>query len=201
MDENLTAERTGLALMELVSSVPVTNEPVSSDPRTRSTMIVRKYCLETAALDFTSALPPGPLSWLTLLPALVGVWRLQAQMVSDIASCYGKSKILGSEQMLYCLFRHATGHLLRDIVTRVGSRLIVKRVALKGLQKLLRALGIRVTQRVIGRGLARTIPILGAVAIAAYAFYDTSNVGKTTIEFFSKEVEVSDEEIDEFEGA
>ena len=90
---------------------------------------------------------------------------------------------------------------MRDIVTRIGSRFLIRKVALKAMQSLLRAIGVRVTQKVIGRGLARTIPLLGAAGIAAYAFYDTSQVGKTAIELLSKELELSDEELLEFEEA
>jgi len=54
----------------------------------------------------TLALPPGPLGWMTILPEMVGVWKIQAQMVADIAALYGKTATLTQEQMLYCLFKH-----------------------------------------------------------------------------------------------
>jgi DNA-binding NtrC family response regulator len=39
---------------------------------------------------------------------------------------FGKTATLSPEQMLYCLFRHGAGHLLKDVVARVGERVLVR---------------------------------------------------------------------------
>jgi hypothetical protein len=49
---------------------------------------------------------PGQLGLLTVLPDLVAMWRIQSQLVSDIAAVYGKTANLGREHMLWCLFKH-----------------------------------------------------------------------------------------------
>ena len=75
---------------------------------------------ELAATDddgrFSLALPPGPLGYVTILPDLVGIWRIQAQMVADMAGVYGQQAFLSREQMLYCLFRHAAAQAMRDVL-------------------------------------------------------------------------------------
>ena len=55
---------------------------------------------------------------LTVLPDLIAIWRIQAQMVSDIAGLYGKEVALTRAHMVYCLFRHATTQVARDVVVR-----------------------------------------------------------------------------------
>ena len=134
------------------------------------------------------ALPPGFLGWLTILPELMGVWKLQAQMVSDIAAVHGKSATLGREQMVYCLFKHVSAQLFRDVVVRVGERFVIQRASLGFLQSAARTLGVKVTQKVIGKSAARFVPLIGAVGVSAYAYFDTTQVAKTAIELFSKEI-------------
>ena len=59
----------------------------------------------------TLALPPGPLGWLTILPEMLAVWKIQSQMVADIAALYGQKSTLTEEQMVYCLFRHSAAQV------------------------------------------------------------------------------------------
>lgn len=125
---------------------------------------------------------------LTVIPDLVMVWRVQAQLVSDLHWLYGKEAILTRESMIYCLFRHASAQALRDIAVRVGERIVVKRVNLRFLQKAAQRLGVVVTQRVISRTFSRWLPLLGAAAISAYAHYDTRKVGETTLAWLASGV-------------
>jgi hypothetical protein len=48
----------------------------------------------------------------------------------------------------------------------------------------LRRIGVVVTERVVGKTISRWLPIVGAVGIGAYAFYDTGQVAKTSISLF-----------------
>jgi hypothetical protein len=77
---------------------------------------------------------------------------------------------------------------MRDLVVRVGDRILVRRAATRTLRVLVGKLGLRVTERVIGKGISRWIPLIGALGVGAYAYYDTSQVAATAIELFSKEL-------------
>ena len=94
--------------------------------------------------------------------------------------------------MIYCLFKHGGAALMRDLVVRVGERFLVRRAALRVIQQVIRKIGMRVTQRAVGQTISRWIPIIGALGLGAYAYYDTSQVAATTIELFSKEVIIED---------
>ena len=129
-------------------------------------------------------MPPGPLGIITILPDLVGIWRLQAQLVSDIAAVYGVKASLTQETMLYCLFRHAAAQVIRDLVSRIGERIVVQRASLRLIE---RRIGVEITRRIAGRGIVRLLPLIGALGVAGYAYYDTAQVGQTAIDFFSSE--------------
>lgn len=92
--------------------------------------------------------------------------------------------------MAYCLFKHGSAALMRDVVTRVGQRYLVRRTSLRAMQSILQKVGVRVTQRILSKGLSRFVPVVGALAVGGYAYYDTTKVATTAIELFSKEVTV-----------
>lgn len=67
---------------------------------------------------------------------------------------------------------------------------LVRQVSLRAFQTVARKVGIRVTQQSIGTGLARWVPIGGAVGVGEYAYYDTAKVGQTATELFQREIEI-----------
>jgi len=73
------------AILGLIAQVPNTDEPKSPDPGTCARAIAARAAVKAAITAASLALPPGPLGWLTMLPELVAVWKLQAQMVADTA--------------------------------------------------------------------------------------------------------------------
>ncbi|MEO8986763.1 MAG: hypothetical protein ABI293_01925, partial [Rhodanobacter sp.] len=150
---------------------------------------------QRAALTAGSlALPPGPLGWLTLLPELVAIWKIQAQMVSDIAAAYGRHATLDREQMMWCLFRHTAAQAFRDVVIRVGDRLVFRRMSWSVAERMAKQIGIKLTQRTLSKGVSRWLPLIGALGVGAYAYYDTGQVASTAIAMFEGEIVVEAEE-------
>jgi hypothetical protein len=180
------------AILKLITTVPKSSENESSAPDVRARSIARTAARTTAGISGSAALVPGPLGILSLLPDIVGVWRVQSQMVSDIAATYGKTATLTKEHMVYCLFKHTASQLLRDVVMRSGERFLVRPVSLRMMQSLVAKISITVGQRTIGKTVARYAPVIGAIGVGGYAYYDTNKVAKTAIELFSKEVVVVD---------
>ena len=183
------AERVYRAIVDFVSKVPKSKERKARHPevaaRKRANAAARAAALTAGSL----ALPPGPLGWLTVLPEIVGVWKIQAQMVADIAKLYGRSASLTREHMLYCLFRHSAAQVVRDLVVRSGERLLIQRTSIAVIQGIARRIGVRVSERGFASAVSRWLPVLGAVGVGGYAFYDTTQVAKTAMELFGAEPE------------
>jgi hypothetical protein len=189
-DPNEDPLRRILQLLErLVSEIPETAEAQSRTPDDRAREIARNAAIKAAMVSGGLALPPGPLGLLTILPDLYAIWKLQAQMVADIAGAYGKRGYLNREHMLYCLFRHAAAQAVRDIAIRVGERILIRRTALRSGQRALQRIGVRITQRIAGKAVARWLPIVGALGVGAYAYYDTGQVADTAIDLFCREID------------
>jgi hypothetical protein len=175
------------AIMEVLARIPRTEEHHTSTPVTRAHAIATAAAIKTATVSGTLSLPPGPAGWLTVIPDLTMVWKIQSQMVADIAGAFGKHSYLGNEQMLYCLFRHAAAHTVRGMVIRAGERILIEKAPARAVAGAVRKLGLPVAKRIAGRGLSRWLPIVGAVGVAGYAYYDTMRVATTTIELFRSE--------------
>jgi len=178
------------SILSLVGHVPHTREDKSNNPDLRARAIASAAATKAALTAGSLALPPGPLGWLTILPELLAVWKLQAQMVADLAGVYGKTRFLTREQMIYCLFRHLTAQAVRDLVVRVGERFLVRHVSVQALEAIARKIGIRITHGAIGRGVSRWLPVAGALGVGAYAYYDTGRVAQTTIDLFKHKIEI-----------
>ena len=181
------AQVTGV-LMDVIVSIPDSKEPHSTTPEARSAALIKKACTTTAGISGGAALVPGPLGLLTILPDMYAIWRLQSQLVADVAAVYGKSGTLGKEQMIWCLFKHSAAHVAGDFVVQVGERYIIHPRSLQMMQKAVGFLGIKIAQRVLGKSLARYLPVLGAAAVARYAYMDTKKVGLAAKALFSKKI-------------
>jgi len=182
--------RIAARILSVLGEVPQSNQRRSRHPAEAARKVANTAAVNAAAAAGSLALPPGPLGWLTVLPEMVLVWKIQAQMVADIAAFYGKKRVLTREQMLYCLFKHTASQAVRDLVVRAGQRMIVRRATVKALNAVAQRVGVTVTQRALARTTARWLPVVGALGVAAYAYYDTAQVAKSAVELFEQDVDV-----------
>jgi hypothetical protein len=187
------ADRASDAIMKLISAVPSSSEVNSSAPHARAKLLARNAARVSASISGGAAMAPGPLGMLTILPDLIGVWKVQAQLVSDIAATYGKTASLTRQHMVYCLFKHSAAQLLRDVIVREGARYLVLPVTVQMMRALVAKIGISLGERTVGKVVARYAPVVGALGVGAYAYYDTKKVAETAIALFSSEIVVKDD--------
>ena len=172
------------AIMRALAHIPSTREARGDHPAARAHAIAHAAALRAAAISGSLSIPPGPAGWLTIIPDLAMVWKIQSQMVADIAGAFGKESSLAQEQMLFCLFRHAAAHSLRGMAVRSGERLLINRAGVGALEAAARKASVPVARRIAGRGVARWLPVIGAVGIAGFSYYDTIRVAATATELF-----------------
>ena len=116
---------------------------------------------------------------MTILPDLYLIWKVQRQMVADIFALPGRSAELTRTHMLYCLFRHMASQVLRDVAVRTGPARVIEQLSSGALRTAISTLGASVTQRMAGTAASRWVPLAGAAAVGAYAYWDTLQVAKT----------------------
>ncbi|HVO90415.1 MAG TPA: hypothetical protein VMV45_17900 [Casimicrobiaceae bacterium] len=173
-----TADVAGV-IERVIADVPAPRTTQVPHPDREATAIAQRAARHAALLSGSLALPPGPLGLLTVLPDLYLIWQTQRQMVADIFALYGRTAELSRTHMLYCLFRHAASQVLRDVAVRAGERLVVRELSASALRGMLGSVGVALTQRMASTAASRWIPLVGAAAVAGYAYWDTQQVAKT----------------------
>ena len=171
-------------VFNLITDIPDSLLCPNNDPDKRAEVLIKQAALKAATVSTSLSIPAGFTGVLTSIPDIAAVWRIQAQLVSDIACTYGKFAMLSREAMVWCLFRHSAASLLRDVAVRTGSRIVVQKLSLAALQKLLQRIGVKISTNFLGRIALRAIPAIGAVGNGAYTYFDTNEVGKTAKSYF-----------------
>ena len=172
------------AVMRALAHIPASREARGDHPAARARAIAHAAALKAAAISGSLSIPAGPAGWLTIIPDLTMVWKIQSQMVADIAGAFGKESSLSQEEMLFCLFRHAAAHSVRGMVVRSGERLLINRAGAGAIEAAARKASLPVARRIAGRGVARWLPVVGAVGIAGFSYYDTMRVASTATALF-----------------
>jgi hypothetical protein len=75
-------------------------------------------------------------------------------------------------------------------VVRSAQRFIVRESSTKVIQAVARKIGIKISQKAFSKGVSRWLPVVGAVGVGAFAYYDTARVASTAIKLFSSEIEL-----------
>jgi hypothetical protein len=173
------------ALHTIVSKLPPSLEPPDPFPTERGRALARRTALRAAGVAGTFSLPPGPLGLLTVVPDLLSVWRLQRQMVADIAAAFGRRDALTRETMTLCLFKHGGAFVTHGILARAGEETVVRVISNRTLQQLLEKIAVRLLQRLATKSMVKWLPLVGAIGAGAYVYYDTVQVASNAIELFS----------------
>ncbi len=178
------AEALAKVALDIAGRIPSSEQQTATQPLLVAQALTRTAANKAAMTSGTLALAPGPFGLLTVLPDLLAVWRIQSQLVSDIAAVYGQSASLSKEHMLFCLFKHSAAQAVRDLAVRAGDRWLVRKVSGALVQNIAKRIGVRLSQKVLGNGAARFFPLLGAVGVGGYAYYDTTKVAASAIALF-----------------
>jgi uncharacterized protein (DUF697 family) len=174
-------------LLAFFAAVPTSSESRSDTPAVRAAALATQRAKAAASLSGAAALVPGPLGFATLLPDILGICKIQAQLVADIAAVYGRTESLDDATMAYCLVRHYSAQAARGLLVHQTTRGLTRKPALRAMQKAAALMGSKLGQRAVSKGVARFIPLIGAVGVAAYAYYDTKQVAKAAIGLFGDE--------------
>lgn len=181
--KSIVPDDLGGMIERIITDVPAPRTRVQGDTPTSADDITRTAARRAAMLSGSLALPPGPLGMATVLPDLFLIWKIQRQMVADLFGLYGRTAELTRTHMLYCLFRHAASHVVRDVAVRAGQRFVIQQMSVGALRSTLGSLGVAISQRAAGNAAGRWVPALGAAAVASYAYWDTLQVAKTARKF------------------
>lgn len=158
--------------------------------------IIDSYSVTNAAISGSASLVPGPWGMVVVFPEIAAVIRNQLAMIYDLGMAYGKNKVLNKELLAGVLIT-AMGSSAGSLLVMQGSKVLVKRVALRTFQQIITILAGKITQQALKSAISKWLPGVGAAAMAVWSNYLTRQVGKKAIEIFEKEIVLSEEVVEE----
>ena len=151
-------------LEQFFTEIPTSKLSHSSSPDEKVKKLTEAAALKAAMVSATLSAPGGVVGMLASLPDLAAIWRIQAQLVADIAATYGKLGYLTKQSLVWCLCKQSGVQIARDVAMRVGTHFLLKKSKLKLL--------------------SRALPVVSAISGGAYAAYDTYSVSKIAKAYF-----------------
>lgn len=103
--------------------------------------IINSYSVKNAAISGGASLVPGPWGMLAVIPEIAIVIRNQLAMIYDVGMAYGKSKVL-TKELLAGILITAMGASAGSLLIMQGSKVLVKRVALRAFQRIIGIISI-----------------------------------------------------------
>lgn len=186
--QSTPAKTIGQAILNFIGDIPASKERKRRAPATAVRLKANNAAAKAALVAGALALPRGVAGWLLILPEMVLVWKIQRQLVADIAAIYGKQAALTPELMVYCLFQHTAAQGVQDLVVRVGQRALVRHAPWRNFGPLARRIGASLARRTRAPGRSPWAALAGAAGIGAYAYLDTVQVAATAIDLFEREL-------------
>lgn len=153
--------------------------------------LINSSAMANAAISGGSSLIPGPWGMVAVIPEVLLVTRNQIALIYDIAAANGKKDLMTKELALV-VFASALGTGVGGLVFIHGGKVLIKRSSLQVLQKIIVALGGKITQTVLKSTISKWLPGVGAVAMAAWSRYMTKKVGEKAVEIFSSDLQFED---------
>lgn len=150
--------------------------------------VIKSASLKAGTISATCSLPGGAFGFITLLPELILIFRVQGNLVKDIASIYGKEAQLTKELLLFSLFKHGGAHLFRKFIEETGVKIMIRPTTVRAFQGILQKIGLDFSRRVVRNNLSRWIPFAGAALTGSFAYFDTRTVGTNAKAIFTKEI-------------
>lgn len=156
--------------------------------------VIAHYGNKNAIISGGASLIPGPLGMAAAVPEIILVVKNQIEMIYDIAIAYGKNEEISRELILGILLS-ASGQGATALFVVRGQKVLMKRAGLRVIQKIVKILGGEITQKALKSLAAKWVPVVGAVAMAAWVKYTTSKIGEQAKNILSKEIVVEQEEL------
>ena len=166
---------------KFITVIPTSALAVADDPDSRIKDLTKSAAIKAAVVSASLSAPGGIVGILSTLPDLAAIWKIQAQLVADIAAVYGKLGYLSKQSLLWCLCKQSGAQVVRDIAVRAGTHVLLKKTALKSL--------------------SRIVPVVGAFGSGAYAAFDTYEVSRLAKRYFQNPEKAVGLEIAKHESA
>lgn len=165
-------------------------DTVSIDGKTPEEMI-QKASWSAFTVSTLSALPPGPIGWLTILPEIIAVTKIQINLIYKIAEYYNKRPVINSTMVMLIFANEAGVNIGKKVLTRVGRKVIIRALGSKAIRPIAQKIGARIGTKITSRLVGRWIPVIIAPIFGAFSKSMTTKIGEEAIALFQEDIEIA----------
>jgi hypothetical protein len=151
--------------------------------------MIRAASWKAFTFSTVSGLAPGPAGWVTILPEIIAVTKIQISLVYAIAKHYGKTSKFNSGTVVL-IFANEAGIATRGALARVGERLIVRALSSEAVRALSRRIGVKIGARITQRIVGRWVSVVLAPVFGAFSKSMTTRIGREAVKLFSTDFEI-----------
>jgi uncharacterized protein (DUF697 family) len=151
--------------------------------------MIKSASWKSFAVSTASGLAPGPAGWVTILPEIIAVTKIQINLVYAIAKHYGQTSKFNSGTVML-IFANEAGIAVRGVAAKVGEKLIVRALSSKAAAALSQRIGVKIGARVTQRVVGRWVPVVLAPVFGAFSKSMTAKIGREAVKLFSSDFEV-----------
>ncbi len=186
--KNLATQSVSGLLTQVISQVPEPRLSGSPSDEDYIRKLIKHSALKSSSVSAALAVPGGVVGLVSALPDIAMVWRIQSQLISNIAAAHGKSAQVTREQMLWCMFRQMAVGVMKEVIVQQGSQYLVRTMSDKALKSILGKVGHGIVRSQGSRAMGKVVPLLGSVSAGALTYYDTWRVGRNAHRLYSGEL-------------
>lgn len=141
------------------------------------------------AISSAAALVPGPAGWITILPELLAITKIQISLIADIADYYGMAPKVNSSTIIL-VFANELGLSVRGLAKKTGEKVIITVLSQKAVLAVSKRIGLKIGGKVTQRVLGRIVPFILAPIFGKFSKTMTERIGKEAIDLFSTGIEM-----------
>ena len=178
--------------------------------------IITNAALMAGSVSAVASIPPGPIGWLTILPDLLAVTKIQMNLIFKIAKYYGQEDKV-TKTTIALVFARFTGvqAVISEAQREVGKRifeqttikasekiimkglekvnvLVIERMTYEPLRKLLQKISQRIAGQVSSKIIGRWLIGISSVIFGTLSYKNTKKIAAVAVELFSKQIELSE---------
>lgn len=164
------------------------NNPAKIPVKSSELALINASANANAVISGGSSLIPGPWGMVAVIPEVMLVTKNQIALIFDIAAANGKKDLM-TKDLALMVFASALGNAGGGLIIIQGGKILIKRSSLQVLQKIIVALGGKITQAVLKSTISKWLPGVGAAVMAIWSRQMTKQIGEKAIKIFSSEIE------------
>ncbi len=153
--------------------------------------MIRKASRSAFLLSTGAGMPMGPIGLATIVPELIGLMKIQINLIYRIAKYYNQDAKMSATLILFIL-GNALGVVLKHAVAeKIGAQLAARSLSAEGTKKLSRKIGEKIGTEILQKAAGRWVPFVLAPVFGYFSLSMTRKVGREAEKALSQIIEVS----------